>query len=667
MQTARDSLPRRDGSLPRRKPSLKDGVNLPRQEGGLPRLEALPNGSSTLPRSGAAVPPIESRPSAHNSSAHLYATAAPDHHRSTRETSRAVLESFGSVQTCPKPSSRTSAAKATASPAPFSRTLDRAAGKSAANVKEDQRGSEELDDLKRRAQRSEKRRIPGDSAHHHRHESSEDFDDHNGVRGGRTSATAAHKAPSRSGRYAGESSEGISELSNGPLPPLSKGKRPTSGGTHVAPAVNGPGAVPPPRKAFPDRDSPPTSAAAPVNPFPATSRALPHSHESDSAGATELDQVIRTQLAAPAPRGGAPSAARRIERAVSVHQRGPFKYELGDFVLQKSLGQGAFAKVYLVKRNVDGKLFALKSMRKDNVVKMQQVQHVQNERHLMENMRNPFLVGLEATFQDSQHIFMIIDYMPGGDLFGQIQRLNNLDEPLARFYATEVAMALSYLHSENIVYRDLKPENVLIDVNGHAKLGDFGFAKVIDGPTKTFCGTPSYIPPEILLHKEHSSAVDWWSFGVLLFEMLSGFSPFQEDTATRTYERILQGAIQWPPERTRFFSKPAESLIEALLVFSPFKRLGCEDESEIRDHPFFASVDWRAVKTRKQPVPVGATKGGPNSLRRSASSGNGFLNDRASEMGNATLFEISAWRSNSASAAGGGMMPTCPSEMFKDF
>ncbi|KAI8590918.1 YKL166Cp-like protein, partial [Geranomyces variabilis] len=343
------------------------------------------------------------------------------------------------------------------------------------------------------------------------------------------------------------------------------------------------------------------------------------------------------------------------------------KYELGDFVLQKSLGQGAFAKVYLVKRNVDGKLFALKSMRKDNVVKMQQVQHVQNERHLMENMRNPFLVGLEATFQDSQHIFMIIDYMPGGDLFGQIQRLNNLDEPLARFYATEVAMALSYLHSENIVYRDLKPENVLIDVNGHAKLGDFGFAKVIDGPTKTFCGTPSYIPPEILLHKEHSSAVDWWSFGVLLFEMLSGFSPFQEDTATRTYERILQGAIQWPPERTRFFSKPAESLIEALLVFSPFKRLGCEDESEIRDHPFFASVDWRAVKTRKQPVPVGATRGGPNSLRRSASSGNGFLNDRASEMGNATSFEISAWRSNSASAAGGGMMPTCPSEMFKDF
>ncbi|KAI8907524.1 kinase-like protein, partial [Powellomyces hirtus] len=333
------------------------------------------------------------------------------------------------------------------------------------------------------------------------------------------------------------------------------------------------------------------------------------------------------------------------------------KYELGDFVLQKSLGQGAFAKVYLVKRNIDGKLFALKSMRKDNVVKMQQVQHVQNERHLMENVRNPFLVGLEATFQDSQHIFMIIDYMPGGDLFGQIQRLGHFEEPLARFYATEVAMALSYLHSENIVYRDLKPENVLLDVTGHAKLGDFGFAKVIDGTTRTFCGTPSYIPPEILLHKEYSSAVDWWSFGVLLFEMLSGCSPFQEDTAARTYERILQGTIQWPLYRSKYFSKSAEGLITALLVFSPFQRLGCQDESEIRDHPFFATVDWRQVKTRKQPVVRN------NTLRRSASSGNGF--SQADDA--VTSFEISAWRSNSVVDAKNVKLGGYNHEMFKDF
>ncbi|KAJ3013974.1 camp-dependent protein kinase catalytic subunit [Thoreauomyces humboldtii] len=379
-----------------------------------------------------------------------------------------------------------------------------------------------------------------------------------------------------------------------------------------------------------------------------------------------LDDVIKASLAPPVER--TLSVGRPIERAVSVHQRGPFKYELGDFVLQKSLGQGAFAKVYLVKRNIDGKLFALKSMRKDNVVKMQQVQHVQNERHLMENIRNPFLVGLEATFQDSQHIFMIIDYMPGGDLFGQIQKLGHFDESLARFYATEVAMALSYLHSENIVYRDLKPENVLLDGTGHAKLGDFGFAKVIDGTTRTFCGTPSYIPPEILLHKEYSSAVDWWSFGVLLFEMLSGCSPFQEDTAARTYERILQGTIQWPSYRSKYFSRSAEDLIVALLVFSPFKRLGCQDESEIRDHPFFASVDWRMVKTRKQ-IPVT----GNHPLRRSASSGNGFLHDAAGGAGGQdanpnplTSFEISAWRSNSCTARA-KQSTTYSHELFKDF
>ncbi|KAI8590604.1 kinase-like domain-containing protein [Geranomyces variabilis] len=371
----------------------------------------------------------------------------------------------------------------------------------------------------------------------------------------------------------------------------------------------------------------------------------------------ELDQVIRTQLAPPVARGH--SVGRPIERAVSVHQRGPFKYELGDFVLQKSLGQGAFAKVYLVKRNVDGKLFALKSMRKDNVVKMQQVQHVQNERHLMENIRNPFLVGLEATFQDSQHIFMIIDYMPGGDLFGHIQRQGHFNEPLARFYATEVAMALSYLHSENIVYRDLKPENVLLDVTGHARLGDFGFAKVIDGTTRTFCGTPSYIPPEILLHKEYSGAVDWWSFGVLLFEMLSGCSPFQEDTAAKTYERILNGVIQWPSNRSKYFSRPAEDLIVALLVFSPFQRLGCQDESEIRDHAFFASVDWRAVKLRRQQPPHDNTK----TLRKSQSFGDPATIDNTTE--GATTFEISAWRSNSV--ADPKHRTDYTQEMFKDF
>ncbi|TPX61983.1 hypothetical protein SpCBS45565_g07122 [Spizellomyces sp. 'palustris'] len=366
-----------------------------------------------------------------------------------------------------------------------------------------------------------------------------------------------------------------------------------------------------------------------------------------------IDEAVRLQTARPST-----GISRPIERAVSVHQRGPFKHELKDFVLQKGLGQGAFAKVYLVKRHMDGRLFALKSMRKDRVIQMRQVQHVQNERHLMEKIHNPFLVGLEATFQDSAHIYMIIEYMPGGDLFSQIRRYAYFEEPVARFYASEVAMALSYLHSENIVYRDLKPENVLLDADGHIKLGDFGFAKVVDGTTRTFCGTPSYICPEILMHKEYTSAVDWWSFGVLLFEMLSGCSPFQESTAPKTYERILQGRIQWPSHRSKYFSRSAEQLITSLLVFSPQKRLGCVDESEIRDHPFFATVDWRKVKSRKQRALIGI-----GSVRRSSSFGDGFC--AGSDEDGVTQFEISAWRSGSWTA-GAAATPFSP-ELFKDF
>ncbi|KNC99781.1 AGC/PKA protein kinase [Spizellomyces punctatus DAOM BR117] len=366
-----------------------------------------------------------------------------------------------------------------------------------------------------------------------------------------------------------------------------------------------------------------------------------------------IDEAVRLQTARHST-----GISRPIERAVSVHQRGPFKYELNDFVLQKGLGQGAFAKVYLVKRHMDGRLFALKSMRKDRVVHMRQVQHVQNERHLMEKIHNPFLVGLEATFQDSGHIYMIIEYMPGGDLFSQIRRYAYFEEPVARFYASEVAMALSYLHSENIIYRDLKPENVLLDADGHIKLGDFGFAKVVDGTTRTFCGTPSYICPEILMHKEYTSAVDWWSFGVLLFEMLSGCSPFQESTAPKTYERILQGRIQWPSHRSKYFSRSAEHLITSLLVFSPHKRLGCVDESEIRDHPFFATVDWRKVKSRKQRPLIGI-----GSVRRSSSFGDGFC--AGSDEDGVTQFEISAWRSGSWTA-GGAATPFSP-DLFKDF
>jgi serine/threonine protein kinase len=173
------------------------------------------------------------------------------------------------------------------------------------------------------------------------------------------------------------------------------------------------------------------------------------------------------------------------------------------------------------------------------------------------------------------------------------------------------------LHAQDIVYRDLKPENVLVDFEGHVKLADFGFAKQIPGTTKTFCGTPSYIAPEVILRQEYSTIVDWWTFGILVFEMLSGCSPFQDENSKKTYERIVQGRIRWPSNPLKYFSEEANDLISALLVFNPSKRLGSRADKDIQYHPWFSTLDWSGLEDRliKPPIAI------KNSRQRSESMG----------------------------------------------
>lgn len=275
-----------------------------------------------------------------------------------------------------------------------------------------------------------------------------------------------------------------------------------------------------------------------------------------------------------------------------------------DFSLYKMIGKGAFSKVYLAKRRTDGKIFAIKSMKKENIVKMRQVEHVHNERCLMQQADSPFLAKLHWTLQDPVHLFMIMEFLGGGDMFNHIKNNGRIPTDAARIYAAEIYLGLSALHDHGIVYRDLKPENILLDFEGHVKLADFGFAKQIPGTTRTFCGTPSYIAPEVILRKDYGTQIDWWAFGILIFEMISGCSPFQDENSKKTYDRIVSGRIRWPPNPSKYFSEDAEDIISSLLNLNPSKRLGFEDESDIQKHPFFRCLDWDALYNRALPPPL---------------------------------------------------------------
>ncbi|KAJ8697106.1 cAMP-dependent protein kinase catalytic subunit [Pleurotus ostreatus] len=279
-------------------------------------------------------------------------------------------------------------------------------------------------------------------------------------------------------------------------------------------------------------------------------------------------------------------------------------YKLADFVIQRTLGTGSFGRVHLVQSKHNLRFYAIKVLNKEKVVKMKQEAHTNNEQHILECIQHPFIVNLWGTFQDCTNLYMVMDFVPGGELFTLLRRSNRFPDPVAKFYAAEVALALNYLHSLDIIYRDLKPENILLNIDGHIKVADFGFAKSCDTTTWTLCGTPDYLAPEIIQQQRYNKSVDWYALGILIFEMLSGLPPYHQPDANPVllYEKITRGPafIRWPT-----FQPLATDLILKLMESDPSKRYGNmrSGAGDVFSHGWFKEVDWVRLNAREITAP----------------------------------------------------------------
>jgi protein kinase A len=286
------------------------------------------------------------------------------------------------------------------------------------------------------------------------------------------------------------------------------------------------------------------------------------------------------------------------------------KYTLNDFALQRTLGTGSFGRVHLVQSKHNQRFYAVKVLKKAQVVKMKQVEHTNDERRMLQRCKHPFLITLWGTFQDSKNLYMVMDFIEGGELFSLLRKSQRFPNPVAKFYAAEVTLALDYLHSMNIIYRDLKPENLLLDRHGHLKITDFGFAKEVPDITWTLCGTPDYLAPEVVSSKGYNKSVDWWSLGILIFEMLCGFTPFWDaGSPLKIYENILKGRVKYPP----YIHPDAQDLLTKLITHDLTKRLGNlhGGSRDVMNHAWFAEVTWERLAKKDIDAPyVPPVKGG---------------------------------------------------------
>ncbi|KAF7977712.1 hypothetical protein HWV62_33507 [Athelia sp. TMB] len=259
-----------------------------------------------------------------------------------------------------------------------------------------------------------------------------------------------------------------------------------------------------------------------------------------------------------------------------------------DFELTTVIGKGSFGKVMQVRKRNTGRIYALKTIRKAHIVSRNEITHTLAERLVLARVNNPFIVPLKFSFQSEQKLYLVLAFVNGGELFHHLQREQRFNEERARFYSAELLLALEHLHELNVVYRDLKPENILLDYNGHIALCDFGLCKLNmkdSDLTNTFCGTPEYLAPEILNGQGYNKTIDWWTLGVLLYEMMAGLPPFYDENTDVMYKKILEDPLRFGDE----IGSEARSILTGLLTRNSARRLGANGAEDIKRHPFFGT------------------------------------------------------------------------------
>ncbi|KAI1309116.1 RAC serine/threonine-protein kinase [Halotydeus destructor] len=280
------------------------------------------------------------------------------------------------------------------------------------------------------------------------------------------------------------------------------------------------------------------------------------------------------------------------------------KITLDDFEFIRVLGKGTFGKVILCREKATQLLYAIKVLKKEVIIAKDEVAHTLTENRVLRNTHHPFLIQLKYSFQTSDRLCFVMEYVNGGELFFHLSRERIFTEDRTRFYGAEILLALDYLHSQGIIYRDLKLENLLLDREGHVKIADFGLCKEeirYGSTTRTFCGTPEYLAPEVLEDTDYGRAVDWWGLGVVMYEMMCGRLPFYNRDHDVLFELILVEEVRFP----RTLSPEAKFLLSGLLVKDPRNRLGggLDDAKEIMVHPFFGPINWQELLERKLEPP----------------------------------------------------------------